>query len=155
MVTKNIIFVDKENFKTEAFILELERKTSPFEKKNNIRTCFFFCSTVYYYLLQDSTFADVFQQVVPTSFQSVSCGVTQRMRALPNDVFKVHTWAWPELHVLQKRFICGSKNTFSTKKCNRIYEAPLSQYILLIDGYFLPTFFTYFGKNIVGNISSP
>ena len=116
---------------------------------------FFFLLRFSYYLLQDSTFADVFQQVVPTSFQSVSCGVTQRMRALPNDVFKVHTWAWPELHVLQKRFICGSKNTFSTKKCNRICEAQLSQYILLINGYFLPTFFTYFGKNIVWNISSP
>ena len=115
---------------------------------------FFFCS-VYYYLPQDSTFADVFQQVGPTSFQSVSCGVTQRMRALPNGVFKVNAWAWPDLNVLQKRFICRSKNTSSTKKCNWICEAPLSQYILLTNSSFLPTFLTYFGKNIVGNISSP
>ena len=35
---------------------------------------FLFLLRFSYYLLQDSTFADVFQQVVPTSFQSVSCG---------------------------------------------------------------------------------
>ena len=56
---------------------------------------------------------------------------------------------------LQKRFICRSKNTSSTKKCNWICEAPLSQYILLTNSSFLPTFFTYFGKILWGIFPRP
>ena len=76
---------------------------------------FFFLLRFSYYLLQDSTFADVFQQVVPTSFQSVSCGVTQRMRALPNDVFKVHSWAGQNYTFYKNVSFVGAKTRFQLK----------------------------------------